>query len=76
MAAKELHIKCRNVNYPAAGVVQRFNVPDDKVPWNVPFESYNPTDYTSESVLKAPWADKFYMCVLVFLYDFNEGRVS
>ncbi|KAL5967618.1 ADP-ribose pyrophosphatase mitochondrial [Taenia solium] len=59
MAAKALHVKCRNTYYPAEESVPRFHVPDAKVPWSVPFGSYNPINYTSPSVLKASWADKF-----------------
>ncbi|KAL5103459.1 ADP-ribose pyrophosphatase mitochondrial [Taenia crassiceps] len=58
MAAKALHVKCRNTYYPAEASVPRFHVPDTKVPWSVPFGSYNPINYTSPSVLKASWADK------------------
>lgn len=53
-----LHHKCRGKTYPRDEAVQRFQVPDEKVPWAVEFPEYKPTDYTSESVLKGPvWAD-------------------
>nr|CDS24561.1 expressed protein [Echinococcus granulosus] len=58
MAAKALHVKCRNTYYPGETAVPRFHVPDAKVPWDVPFDSYDPIDYTSPSVLRASWADK------------------
>ena len=41
------------------GGVERFPVPDDKVPWDAEFPEYSPVNYTAESVLKQPvWADK------------------
>jgi hypothetical protein len=37
---------------------QRIPVPDEKVPWNVSWPDYKPTEYTEKTVLKMPpWAD-------------------
>jgi hypothetical protein len=53
----KLHVKCRNAKYPNSDI-QRFPVPDDKVPWRVDFPEYEPVKYTSNGVLKQPvWAD-------------------
>lgn len=39
-------------------MVWRFDVPDEKVPWKVPFPEYSPVPYTADSVLNNPyWAD-------------------
>ena len=38
--------------------VCRAKVPDDKVPWNVPFPEYTAVSYTVDYVLAGPvWAD-------------------
>ena len=37
--------------------IQRFHIPDDKVKWSVPWPEYEPTNYTSPSVMGRPWAD-------------------
>lgn len=53
-----IHIKCRNNIYPRTeGKVIRFPVPDDKVDWNSSYNTYNPTVFTSRSVIGQPWAD-------------------
>jgi hypothetical protein len=52
------HQKCRNDPYPCNPEVKRLPLPDDKVPWNVEFTEYAPTEYTAPSVLRQPvWAD-------------------
>ncbi len=39
-------------------ISQRLPVPDEKVPWNVNWPDYKPTEYTAPVVLKnPPWAD-------------------
>ncbi|XP_066299867.1 transient receptor potential cation channel subfamily M member-like 2 isoform X2 [Branchiostoma lanceolatum] len=54
---QEIHQKARTSPYPMCDV-NRFPVPDDKVPWEVPFSSYSPVDYTADCVLAGPpWAD-------------------
>ena len=51
-----LHVKARTPEY--LGGIKRAVVPDDKVPWSVPWNEYNPVDYTASVVLKGPaWAD-------------------
>jgi hypothetical protein len=52
-----LHSKARTPAYTGSSI-QRFVVPDDKVPWSVPFPEYTPIDYTAPVVLSKPvWAD-------------------
>ncbi|CAF1065590.1 unnamed protein product [Rotaria sordida] len=52
------HIKARKSPYCGTQDVKRFDVPDEKVPWNVNWPDYRPTEYTSPIVLKnPPWAD-------------------
>ncbi|CAG5123899.1 unnamed protein product [Candidula unifasciata] len=58
MQGEHPHIKARSEMYPRSNV-RRFPVPDDKVPWSVPFPEYQPVYYTSKSVLDQPaWADR------------------
>ncbi|BFZ18401.1 hypothetical protein BsWGS_21439 [Bradybaena similaris] len=58
MQGAQPHIKARSETYPRSDV-KRFPVPDDKVPWSVPFPEYKPVYYTSKTVLDQPaWADK------------------
>lgn len=57
-AVEPSNIKCRNGSYPNYENVNRFTVPDSKVPWNVPFPDYAPVDFTHPAVAKGPvWAD-------------------
>ncbi|XP_073993732.1 ADP-ribose pyrophosphatase, mitochondrial [Rhodnius prolixus] len=52
------HFKCRNVDYPSKnGKVARFQVPDDKVPWNIIWPEYAPPYYTSPHIMGQTWAD-------------------
>eukprot|EP00058_Branchiostoma_floridae_P006677 XP_002592165.1 hypothetical protein BRAFLDRAFT_88112 [Branchiostoma floridae] len=54
---QEIHQKARTTPYPMCDV-NRCLVPDDKVPWEVPFSSYHPVNYTADCVLAGPpWAD-------------------
>ncbi|KAK3579277.1 hypothetical protein CHS0354_033355 [Potamilus streckersoni] len=54
----KVHTRSRSSPYPETDL-HRFNVPDDKVPWDVDFPEYNPPTYTSPVVLaKSDWADK------------------
>lgn len=40
------------------GGVQRFPVPEEKIPWSVDYPGYQPVDYTAPRVLSRPaWAD-------------------
>lgn len=53
-----LHVNCRNSFYPrTGGKIIRFHVPDDKVKWNSSYSTYNPTIYTSTSIIGQLWAD-------------------
>ncbi|XP_076821170.1 transient receptor potential cation channel subfamily M member-like 2 isoform X1 [Clavelina lepadiformis] len=59
----EVHIRARTSPYPKSketeDLIKRFNLEDHLVPWNVPYDGYNPTCYTSPEVKKEPpWADK------------------
>ena len=55
------HVKARCKEYPRNPDIKRFEVPDDKVTWDVAFENYSPVPYTSPSVAaKPPWADPDY----------------
>ncbi|KPJ08508.1 ADP-ribose pyrophosphatase, mitochondrial [Papilio machaon] len=50
------HVKARCGIYPRS-TIQKFAVPDDKVPWTVEYKEYNPPNYTSPSIHGKPWAD-------------------
>lgn len=54
-----IHVKCRNTPYNRVGneIIQRFPVPDDKVPWEIPWPDYNPTEYSIRGLANKPWAD-------------------
>ncbi|CAF1268369.1 unnamed protein product [Adineta steineri] len=53
-----VHVKARQSPYSATTDVNRASVPDEKVPWNVSWPDYKPTEYTAPAVLKnPPWAD-------------------
>lgn len=52
------HVKCRNNIYPRTdGKIVRFPVPDDKIDWNSSYSMYNPTMFTSMSIIGQSWAD-------------------
>lgn len=51
-----IHHKCRQAFY-ASSNVKRFEVPENKVPWNVEFFKYKPVKYTASVVAGKPWAD-------------------
>ncbi|XP_029650951.1 ADP-ribose pyrophosphatase, mitochondrial isoform X2 [Octopus sinensis] len=54
----KMHTNCRGGLYPRTKDIYRFDVPDDKVSWDVEYKEYQPVDYTAESVLQQPpWAD-------------------
>ncbi|KAK3605984.1 hypothetical protein CHS0354_019664 [Potamilus streckersoni] len=53
----KFHTRSRFSPYPDTRI-QRFKVPDDKVPWDVEYPVYNPPHYTSPIILAKPnWAD-------------------
>ncbi|CAM2712880.1 unnamed protein product [Rotaria socialis] len=71
-----IHIKARKSPYSDTQNTQRFPVPDEKVPWNVDWSDYKPTEYTSPIVLKnPPWADD---CDAKKIKKFNQvdGQVD
>lgn len=51
-----VHIKCRSRFYPRSSI-ERFIVPDKKVPWSVEFKEYCPKTYNAPSIHGKPWAD-------------------
>ncbi|XP_076301128.1 ADP-ribose pyrophosphatase, mitochondrial [Lasioglossum baleicum] len=51
-----IHYKCRQAFY-ASSNVKRFEVPENKVPWNVEFLKYKPVKHTASVVVGKPWAD-------------------
>ncbi|CAK8686558.1 unnamed protein product [Clavelina lepadiformis] len=56
-SAKEVHVRARTPEYPRTDV-ERFKMEDYMVPWNVPYDDYKPTSYTSDNVMnKSDWAD-------------------
>lgn len=61
----KLHIASQNTVYPGT-FIDRFPVPDEKVPWNVEYEDYEPVMYTSERVLscREGWADRVDLVLL------------
>lgn len=52
-----LHTECRKSVYPLGAKVPRFIVPDEKVPWDIPWNEYKPPFYTADFVNNKPWAD-------------------
>jgi len=53
---KMLHQKCRQGLYPFSNI-NRFPVPEEKVPWTVEYSEYKPVVYTAAVVQDKPWAD-------------------
>lgn len=53
-----LHRKCRSQFYPRTNnTVSRTFVPDEKVPWDIIWEEYNPATFTASHIDGQPWAD-------------------
>ncbi len=71
-----LHIKSRtekHASYPA-----RCFVPDEKVHWDIPFASYNPTEFNAPVVLdvNTPWADPQEVNAITRVFISFEGDVK
>ncbi|CAF4073969.1 unnamed protein product, partial [Rotaria sordida] len=49
------HRTCRTLSYNNES--ERFPVPDDKVPWNVIYNDYEPFEYTAERIRQNPKTD-------------------
>lgn len=49
-------LKSRSKNYSDSNV-RRYVCPPNKYEWAIPFDDYKPRNYTSDSVLNAPYAD-------------------
>ena len=54
--ANMIHHKCTRGIYPSSNV-NRFEVPENKVPWSVEFPEYQPNEYNSPVLKDKPWAD-------------------
>ncbi|XP_076236007.1 ADP-ribose pyrophosphatase, mitochondrial [Calliopsis andreniformis] len=54
--SKMMHHKCRQGFYPSSNV-KRFEVPENKVPWNIEYPEYKPVKYTAPVLKGKPWAD-------------------
>ena len=48
-----LHEKARGRKYPGT-IIERNFVPDEYVPWSVPYPKYSPVGYTDRKVLAGP----------------------
>uniref|UniRef100_A0A1I8III0 39S ribosomal protein L2, mitochondrial n=1 Tax=Macrostomum lignano TaxID=282301 RepID=A0A1I8III0_9PLAT len=55
--AAQVHTKARTPVYGKGKTVNRFPVPDDKVPWSVAFPEYKPTYFEDAKLKKASYAD-------------------
>ncbi|PAA48365.1 hypothetical protein BOX15_Mlig031650g1, partial [Macrostomum lignano] len=55
--AAQVHTKARTPVYGKGQTVNRFPVPDDKVPWSVAFPEYKPTYFEDAKLKKASYAD-------------------
>ena len=53
---KMIHQNCIRGLYPSSNV-QRFDVPENKVPWSVEFPEYEPNEFNSPALKGKPWAD-------------------
>ncbi|XP_043597388.1 ADP-ribose pyrophosphatase, mitochondrial isoform X2 [Bombus pyrosoma] len=51
-----IHYKCRQGFYPSSNV-KRFEVPENKVAWNIEYSEYKPIEYTAPNLKGKPWAD-------------------
>jgi hypothetical protein len=56
--------------------VFRVKVPDDKVSWKIPFDDYNPIEYTDESTKGKPWVDPDINPNTAFNWNNNDGKVD
>ena len=56
LLARMMHQKCRQGFYPSSSV-QRFEVPENKVPWDIEYSEYKPVKYTASNLNGQPWAD-------------------
>lgn len=56
LLARMMHQKCRQGFYPSSSV-QRFDVPESKVSWDIEYSEYKPVEYTAPDLKGKPWAD-------------------
>jgi len=58
VALPKLHTVCRSKTYCRDETQARVQIPDEKVPWSVNWDEYDPDDFTMPGILKGPvWAD-------------------
>lgn len=50
------HQKCRQSLYPSSNI-NRFAVPEEKIPWSVDYPDYKPVAYSAAALKGKPWAD-------------------
>ncbi|KAM8934160.1 transient receptor potential cation channel subfamily M member 2 [Pelodytes ibericus] len=73
----QCHINARNICYPDSTII-RFPVPDEKVPWEVEFNIYNPPFYTAARRDKPshdPYTDSL-ESLLKIQYNTMDGRIN
>ncbi|CAD1477514.1 unnamed protein product, partial [Heterotrigona itama] len=51
-----IHYKCRQGFYPSSNV-KRFEVPENKIAWDIEYSEYKPIEYTASNIKGKPWAD-------------------
>ncbi|KZC09975.1 ADP-ribose pyrophosphatase, mitochondrial [Dufourea novaeangliae] len=51
-----MHYKCRQSFYPSSNI-KRFEVPENKVPWDIEYPEYKPAQHTASVLKDKPWAD-------------------
>lgn len=62
------HVNCLSKTFCRDENQARFNVPQNKIQWSIPFPEYDPDDYTMPHILKGPvWADPNIRFVFVYL---------
>ncbi|XP_048236497.1 transient receptor potential cation channel subfamily M member-like 2 isoform X3 [Haliotis rufescens] len=62
----QYHFESRNSPYPGSRPrVQRYPVPDEKVPWTEPFSEYAPVVYSHDFIKDKDWADPDLMSLSV-----------
>lgn len=50
------HVTCINSHYRRSSV-QRFPVPEEKIPWTTDYHDYDPIFYESPALAGKEWAD-------------------
>ena len=70
------HTKSRTEKH--ASYPSRYFVPDDKIIWDIPFDAYQPTEFTAPVVLdqNTTWADPQDITALTRVFESFEGDVK